>query len=161
MVDVLAIAVALVVAVLNRRSSNPVDPNPSHLEAWSALINSLLLLGIAVFISWEAIKQFQNPQVSTGLPLLIMAVLGFVVKGINAALLYNESHHSLNIRGVFLHAIADAANSISLLFASLSVLLLNWFWADAIASILVVLLILANALLLLQGSIKTLRTKLS
>lgn len=160
MVDVLAIAVALVVAVLNRHLSNPVDPNPNHLEAWSALINSLLLLGIAAFVSWEAIKQFQNPQVSAGLPLLIMTVLGFVVKGINAALLYDESHHSLNIRGVFLHAIADAANSISLLFASLAVLLLNWFWADAIASIFVVLLILVNVLLLLKDSIKTLRTQL-
>lgn len=123
LVDVLAISVALVVAALNRHSANPVDPDPNHLEAFSALFNSLLLLGIAGFIGWESIPQFQDPQVSAGLPILMMAVLGFVVKGINAALLYDESHYSLNIRGVFLHAIADAINSSSLLFASLAMLL--------------------------------------
>lgn len=161
MVDVLAIAVALVVAELSRHLPNKTNINPIHLEAWAALVNSLILLGIAAFIAWEAIKQISEPQVSAGLPILIMAVLGFVVKGVNAVLLYEESHHSLNIRGVFLHAIADAVNSISLLFVSLAVLLLNWFWADAIASIFVILLIIVNALLLLQDSIKILRTKSS
>ncbi|MDZ8052411.1 MAG: cation diffusion facilitator family transporter [Aulosira sp. ZfuCHP01] len=159
MVDVLAIAVALMVAELNRRSSNKLDLNPNHLEAWSAAFNSLLLLGIAVFVAWSAFKQIQTPQLSAGLPMLIMAVLGFVVKGVNAALLYEESHHSLNIRGVFLHAIADAINSISLLVASLAVIMLNWFWADAIASIFVSLLIFINALSLLRESLKTLKTK--
>ncbi|MBW4628955.1 MAG: cation diffusion facilitator family transporter [Brasilonema octagenarum HA4186-MV1] len=161
MVDVLAIAVALVVAELNRRSLNKVDLNPNHLEAWSAAFNGLLLLGIAVFVAWSAFKQIQAPQVSAGLPILIIAVLGFVVKGVNAALLYEESHHSLNIRGVFLHAIADAINSISLLFASLAVLLLNWFWADVIASLFVSLLILINALSLLWESLKVLKAELN
>ncbi|MDX2239872.1 MAG: cation diffusion facilitator family transporter [Leptolyngbyaceae cyanobacterium bins.302] len=161
MVDVLAIAIALVVAELSRHLPNKTNINSIHLEAWAALINSLILLGIAVFIDWEAIKQISEPQVSAGLPILIMAVLGFVVKGVNAALLYEESHHSLNIRGVFLHAIADAVNSISLLFASLAVLLLNWFWVDAIASIFVSLLIFINALSLLRASLKALRTELN
>lgn len=99
MVDVLAIAVALVVALLNGRLSNLVDPNPNYLEAWSALINSLILLGIAVFIGWEAIQQFQDLQVSEGLPLLIMSVLGFALKGINAALLYDEEPSQLKYTG--------------------------------------------------------------
>ena len=34
--------------------------------------------------------------------------LGLVIKGINASLLYEESHHNLNVRGVFFHAIAVA-----------------------------------------------------
>ncbi|WP_442994240.1 cation transporter [Scytonema sp. PRP1] len=95
------LAVALVVAALNRHSANPVDSDPNHLEALSALFNSLILLGIAGFIGWEAILRFQDPQVSAGLPILMMAVLGFLVKGINAVLLHDESHHSLNIRGYF------------------------------------------------------------
>lgn len=161
LVDVLAIAVALVVAALNHRSSDPIDSEPNRLEAWSALFNSLILLGIAGFIAWEAIPQFQHPQVNAGLPILMMAVLGFVVKGINAALLYDESHHSLNIRGVFLHAIADAVNSISLLFASLAMLLLNWFWADAIASLLVSLIICINAFSLFRESLNILKTDLN
>lgn len=145
-VDVVAIAVSLVAAELTHRPSNKLNIDPVHLDAWAALMNSLLLLGIAVFIAWEVINQIQEPQVSAGLPILMMAVLGLVVKGANAVLLYEESHYSLNIRGVFLHAIVDAVNSMSLLFASLAVLLLSWLWADAIASVFVILLILVNAL---------------
>ncbi|MFQ4143941.1 cation diffusion facilitator family transporter [Chlorogloeopsis sp. ULAP02] len=160
-VDVFAIAIALVAAELTHRPSNKLNIDPVHLDAWAALMNSLLLLGIAVFIAWKAIYQIQEPQVSAGLPILMMAILELVVKGVNAALLYEESHHNLNIRGVFLHAIADAINSISLLFASLAVLLLNWLWADAIASIFVSLLIFINALSLLRESLKTLKPELS
>lgn len=75
MVDVFAIAVALVAAELTHRPSNKLNIDPVHLDAWAALMNSLLLLGIAVFVASEAIDQIQEPQVSAGLPILIMAVL--------------------------------------------------------------------------------------
>lgn len=156
LVDVLAIVVALSAAEINRRRFDQTGSDSPRLEAWAALINSLLLLGIAVFLAWRAVTQIQEPQISAGLPVLVMAVSGFVVKGIAVALLYEESQHSLNIRGVFLHAVADAINSISLLFASLAILWLNWLWADAIAGLFVILLIFVSSLLLLKDSLGTL-----
>jgi cobalt-zinc-cadmium efflux system protein len=157
MVDVFAIAIALIAAEVKHHSSPERNSHANQVEAGSALVNGLLLLGIAALIAWNLIEPSQTPETSAGLPMLIMAGLGFLVKGVNASLLYEESHHSLNVRGVFLHAIIDAVNSISLLLAALAMIFLNWLWADAIASLLVILFILVNAFSLLWDSLAILR----
>ena len=151
-VDLLAIAIAIVAAKLDARLSSEAEARPGRIEAWAALFNGLLLLGISAFIIWSAALRPQTPDASLGSSMLAVAALGFVVKVVSATLLYEESRHSLNIRGVFLHAIADAANSISLLLAALAILLFGWRWADMGASIFVTLLIVINALSLLWES---------
>ena len=147
MVDVLAIAIALVSVGLAERTSD------KRIEAWAALGNGFLLLGVAVFICWGALQQTNTGlEAEAGLPMMAIAVLGFLVKATNATLLYGESQHSLNIRGVFLHAISDAANSVSLLLAAVAIFFLHWLWADVAASLLVTLLILVNAIALIWES---------
>ena len=91
-----------------------------------------------------------------GLSMLAIAALGLVVKGINASLLYQESHHSLNVRGVFLHAIADGTSSFGLLVAALAIFYFNWFWADTAASFLVVIFMLVSAFSLFKDSLQAL-----
>jgi len=155
LVDVLVIGVALIAAWLANRSpeteaDDEIKLDPKRVEAWAALINGLILMGIAALIVWGAIAHFQTPAPNSGLPMLVMAALGLALKGISASLLYKDSHHNLNLRGVFLHAIADAASSASLILAALAVLYLGWLWADAAASLLVAIFISLSALLLLR-----------
>ena len=154
LVDVLAIGVALIATWFAERSvKNETTFNSEQVEAWAALINGLILMGIAALIAWKVIERFYSPQPVLGLPMLIMAALGFVVKGVNASLLYSDSHHDLNLRGVFLHAIADAASSVSLILAALAVFYLNWLWVDAASSLLVACLMMLSALLLIKDSL--------
>ena len=155
-VDILAIAIALIGAELSKRSPSENRLDTCRIDAWAALGNSFLLVGIAIFISWSALQHNQGLEAEAGLPMMAIAALGLFIKGLNATLLYEESQHSLNIRGVFLHAIADAANSISLLLAAVAVFFLHWLWADAIASLLVTLIILVNAFALLKESMSIL-----
>ena len=124
-----------------------------RIEAWAALGNGFLLLGVAVFICWGALQQTNTGlEAEAGLPMMAIAALGFLVKATNATLLYEESQHSLNIRGVFLHAIANAANSVSLLLAAVAIFVLHWLWADIAASLFATLLILVNAVALIWES---------
>lgn len=154
LVDVLTIGVALIATWLAERSFKDEIPfDQEQVEAWAALINGLFLMGIAVVVAWKVIERFYLPQPVLGLPMLIMAALGFVVKGVNASLLYSDSHHDLNLRGVFLHAIADAASSVSLILAALAVFYLGWLWADAAGSLLVACLMTLSALLLIRDSL--------
>lgn len=155
-VDILAIAIALIGAELSKRTPPENRLDTRRIDAWAALGNSLLLLGIALFIGWSALQHNRGLEAEAGLPMMVIAALGFCIKGLNATLLHRESQHSLNIRGVFLHAIADAANSISLLLAAVAVFFLHWLWADAIASLSVTLLILVNAFALLKESLSIL-----
>ena len=116
----------------------------------------LKLLAVAASILWGILHNFQTAASEAGIPMLVMAALGLAVKGINASLLYEESHHNLNVRGLFFHAIADGASSFGLLIAALAIFYLNWLWADTVASLLVVIFMLVSAFLLLNDSLQIL-----
>ena len=116
------------------------------------MLNGLILLAVAGSILWGILHNFQTSASEAGLPMLAISALGLLVKGINASLLYEESHHSLNVRGVFFHAIADGASSFGLLTAALAIFYLNWLWADTAASFLVVIFMLISAFSLLRDS---------
>lgn len=79
-----------------------------------------------------------------------------VINGLSIRLLHKDSQHDLNLRGAFLHVVADAASSVSLLLAALAVFYLDWLWADAAASLLVACLMILSALLLVRDSLRIL-----
>lgn len=155
-VDLMAIAIALVAAWLVEDSTQTkLLLKPQQIEAVAALLNGLILLAVAGSILWGITHHFQASVSATGLPMLAISALGLLVKGINASLLYEESHHNLNVRGVFFHAIADGVSSFGLLVAAIAVLYLNWLWADTAASLLVVIFMLISAFFLLKDSLHT------
>jgi cobalt-zinc-cadmium efflux system protein len=149
----MAISIAIVAAWLVEHSAqNKLPLKPQQIEAIAALLNGLILLAVAGSILWGITHNFQASASETGLPMLAISILGLLVKGINASLLYEESHHSLNVRGVFFHAIADGASSFGLFIAALAIFYLNWLWADTVASSLVVIFMLVSAFSLLRDS---------
>lgn len=155
-VDLMAIAIAIAAAWLVKHSSRRKLPlKPRQIEAIAALLNGLILLVLVVAgsILWGISHNVRASASEAGLPMLAVAALGLVVKGINASLLYQESHHNLNVRGVLFHTIADGASSFSLLLAALAIFFFNWFWVDTAASLLVVTFMLVSAFSLLKDSL--------
>lgn len=153
-VDLMAIAIAIVAAWLVEHSFQSKLPlKPRQIEAIAALLNGLILLAVAGSILWGISHNVRASASEVGLPMLTIAALGLVVKGINASLLYEPSHYNLNVRGVFFHAIADGASSFGLLAAALCIFYFNWLWADTAASLLVVTFMLVSAFSLLKDSL--------
>ena len=153
-VDLMAIAIAIAAAWLVEHSTQSKLPlKPRQIEAIAALLNGLILLIVAGSILWGISHNVRASASEVGLPMLTIAALGLVVKGINASLLYEPSHYNLNVRGVFFHAIADGASSFGLLAAALCIFYFNWLWADTAASLLVVTFMLVSAFSLLKDSL--------
>lgn len=156
LVDILAIMVAIFAVYLAENFSNiETSLERTQIEAGAALFNSFILIAMAVAIGWSALKSHQTPVSFAGLPMIVVAILGLLVKAINASLLYEESRHNLNVRGVFFHAIADGASSFGLLAAGVAVFYLDWLWADTVASLLVVILMFISAFSLFKDSLQT------
>ena len=156
--DVLTLGLTLVAAwLVQRQSLNQTAGKYKRLEAWVALFNGVSLGAIALLIAWEAVKHLQTPEPILGLPVLLVAGLSLVINGLSVQLLHPHSHHDLNFRGVLLHGVADAASSISVILAALAVYFFNWLWADAVASLLVALLIGISAISLLRDGWRVLR----
>jgi cobalt-zinc-cadmium efflux system protein len=119
-------------------------------------VNGLSLLAIAFLIAWEAMTRLQTPEPVLGLPMLIGAVMGLVVNCLNVTLLHQHSHDDLNLRGAFLHVVADAISSVGVILAALAVYFLNWLWIDAGASLLVAGLTALSAIPLIRESLEIL-----
>ena len=150
--DMFAIVLALVAAWLAQQF----PARYQRVEVWAALLNSLGLMAIAAFVVWESTRHLQTPGPVLGLPMLIVAVLSLAINSLNMSLLHKGSHHDLNLRGAFLHVVADAASSIGLILAALAIYFCNWLWADAVVGLLIAILLFLSGLSLVGDSLRTL-----
>jgi cobalt-zinc-cadmium efflux system protein len=155
--DVIVLLISLVAAKLAQRPpAGKATFGHRRVEVLAALVNGLGLLAIAVLIAKEAVERFQSPEPVLGLPMLIVAGVGLAVNGINLALLHNHSHDDLNIRGAFLHVVADTAGSLGIILAALLVYCFNWTWVDAVVSLLISCTIGLSTLPLVRESLDVL-----
>ena len=84
----------------------------------AALANALFLMVAVGAIGLEAIQRLIHPQPSKGDIIMIVAAVGIAVNGLTA-MLFTRGQHDINIRGAFLHMVADAAVSAAVVFAGL------------------------------------------
>ncbi|RBW68335.1 cation diffusion facilitator family transporter [Bacillus taeanensis] len=113
-------------------------------EILAAFINGVALLGISIYIFWEAYHRFFDPpQVSANM--LIIACIGMVVNILAAwVLMKGDTSENLNLRSAFLHVLGDLLGSVGAIIAGLFILFLNWNATDPIASVLVAVLVLIS-----------------
>ncbi|BDA75809.1 hypothetical protein CAL7716_099750 (plasmid) [Calothrix sp. PCC 7716] len=156
--DMLTLGLTLLAVWLTQRqSSGEANLTYQQVEVGVGLLNGLSLIFLAVFTTWEAVKHLYHPEPISGLPTLIVAFLSLVINGLSVDLLHEHSHQDLNLRGVTLHGIADASNSIGVIVATSCVYFFNWLWADAVASLLLASFLSVSAVSLIKASLQKFR----
>jgi cobalt-zinc-cadmium efflux system protein len=103
----------------------------------AALLNGVILLVATGGIAWEAIQRFFEPGEVAGMTVMIVAAMGIVINGLSAWLLMAGQKDDLNIRGAFLHMVADAAVSLGVVIAGGVIILTGWNWLDPAVSIVI------------------------
>jgi cobalt-zinc-cadmium efflux system protein len=137
-------------------AARPAPPDKTwrywRIEILAGLVNGLALLPVAGFVLHEALRRFADPvEIRAGGTLAVGAV-GLVVNVACAALLHPHSKDDLNIRGAFLHLLADGASSVGVLAAGIAVLFWGWTAADSLAAALISLLILGWCVSLVRSA---------
>lgn len=129
-----------------------------RLEVLASFFNAILLVPIAIWILIEAWQRVVDPVPVDVLPMLGVAFVGLLVNLVCAALLHRHSHHDLNVRGAFLHMLADTLSSVGVMAAGLLIWLggSRFTWADPAAAALISVLILVWGLSLLRSSLRIL-----
>lgn len=125
-------------------------------EILAALINGATLLGISLWIVFEAIMRFRHPEPVAGSTMLIAASLGLVVNGVAVWLLHGVREGSLNVRGAYLHVLGDMLASAGTVVAAVLIRTTGWLRADPIASLLTTILIVLGAWQLVRESVDVL-----
>jgi cobalt-zinc-cadmium efflux system protein len=127
-----------------------------RLEILAAIVNALLLFGVGAFILFEGIRRLaQPPDVASGL-MIAVALVGLAGNGASLWLLRNAQQSSLNARGAFLEVLSDFAGSAAVITAGLVIIVTGIEAADAIASIVIGVLIFPRTWRLLRDAIDVL-----
>jgi cobalt-zinc-cadmium efflux system protein len=119
----------------------------------AALANGGLVLFAIGGVVWEAVQRLGSaPAVDGGL-VAIIAALGVVLNGVAAMMFARGRADDMNIRGAFLHLVADAAVSAGVVVAGLIVWQTGWSWIDPAASLAVSAVILGGTWRLVREAI--------
>lgn len=119
----------------------------------ASVANAVLLLVGVGEVSWEAIGRLRTGSEARGGVMLGVAALGVVINAGSALSFLKGSRADANLRGAYLHLMADAAVSLGVVVAGVVVLLTRWTWVDAVVSIAVSVVILVGTWSLLRTSL--------
>lgn len=100
-------------------------------------------------VVWEAVQRLGAPPAVEGGVVAIVAAIGVLLNGISA-LMFRHGRDDLNVRGAFLHLIADATVSAGVVVAGVIVWQTGWSWIDPATSLVVSLVILRGTWLLIR-----------
>jgi len=140
--DVLGLALAWGAALLAKRApSRRFSYGLRGATILAALFNALILLIAVAVIVYNAVIRLIIPDLVDGQTVMIVAAIGIVINGVTAWMFARGSRGDINIRGAYLHMLADALVSAGVVIAGLLILATGWLWIDPVTSMIVAALI--------------------
>jgi cobalt-zinc-cadmium efflux system protein len=104
-------------------------------EILAAFINSLFLFGVSAFIAWESFQRLLHPVPILGMEMFLIAVFGLAVNLATMLIIHGHHEHDLNIRGVFLHMLADTASSVVIVIGAILIHFTGFTLVDPLISL--------------------------
>ncbi|MHB8791831.1 MAG: cation diffusion facilitator family transporter [Thermoleophilia bacterium] len=101
----------------------------------TALINSLAMVAVTLWIFYEAYQRFLEPQPVGGGIVMITATLALCANLLIVVVLRNRSSGDINIRSAILHLLADAAASAAVIVAGIVIIATDWYVVDPLISV--------------------------
>ena len=152
--DVAGLAFALLAI---RFAERPATPERTYgyyrIEILAALVNAVVLIGISLYILYEAYERFRNPPEIQSGGMLAVALVGLVVNIAGIYLLKSASEESLNMKGAYFEVLSDMLTSIGVIAAGIIMLTTGWYYADPIISAGIGVFILPRTWMLLRDAV--------
>lgn len=122
-------------------------------EILAALANAVVLIGISIYILYEAYLRFLDPPKVESKEMIAVAAVGLVVNVAGMLILKKSSGESLNMKGAYFEVLSDMLTSIGVIAAGIIMLTTGWYYADPLLSAGIGLFILPRTWILLRESI--------
>ncbi|HEY5993348.1 MAG TPA: cation diffusion facilitator family transporter [Gallionellaceae bacterium] len=120
----------------------------------AALANAMLLLIAVGGITLEAVQRIYHPAAVVETTMIWVATAGVAVNLGTALMLMKGHRHDINLRGAFLHMLADAAVSVGVIIGGAGMLWTGWLWLDPAISMMIAIVIFAGTWGLLRASLR-------
>ncbi len=144
--DVGAIALGMTAAtVAASAASNRRTFGLQRAEVLAGLVNGLALVAISIWIAIEAIGRFSETVDLDAGPVLVLGVVGLAGNIAATIVLARGERGDINLEGVLRHSAADALGSLGVIASAVVILATGWEEADAVASLLISVLVLVSS----------------
>ena len=156
--DVVGVSMGMVALVLARRGSAAAARTFGwhRAEVLTAMVNAVLLLGVAGWVFYEAIDRIGDAPELPGLPMIVTALAGLAANIVVMLMLRADAKDSLAVRGAYMEVLADAVGSVGVLIAGGLVMVFGWSLADVVVGVLISLWVVPRALRLAAESLRIL-----
>ena len=149
--DGLAMLISYIALKVSKR-----DPNYSktfgykRIQILAALLNSVSLIVISIFLLYEAYHRFLNPEEVKSLPMMIVATIGLIANLLGVLLLKSHSKDNLNIRSAYLHLIGDTFSSVAVIIGGILIYFYEIHWIDPLITVLISFYIIKETISILM-----------
>ncbi|TQR32441.1 cation transporter [Campylobacter sp. MIT 99-7217] len=124
-----------------------------RLEVLVAFINALTIVLSALFIIYEAVEKLINPSEIDAKTMIIVAICGFLVNGINALMMFKSANlDNVNMKSAFLHMMSDLLGSVVVIVGGIVVYFTGFVFVDTILAMILSFMLLRWSLKLLKQS---------
>lgn len=153
LVDVAAILLALGAVRLSRRAPTTSRSYGYHRATiLAALANAVLIVAVTGWLVVEGITRLDDTPAVNGGVVALVAAAAAVLNVVAVLVVRERDSHDLNLRAVMLHLVGDVLASVGVAIAGLAIWLGGPYLLDPLASLLVAVLIGAQALRLVRDS---------
>ena len=151
--DSAGVVIALTAALLSKRpASDHSTWGMRRAEVIGAALQAGMLSVVGLVVAVRAVIDILSPSPVAAAPMLVMGVVGLVANVLSLLVLTGGRSDSLNMRAAFLEVANDALGSVGVVVAAAVIALTGWQQADAVASLLIVALIVPRAVSLLRSA---------
>ena len=153
LVDALALGLSLFAIRAARRPATATKTFGYHrLEILAALANGVILVLVSAYIFYEAYQRFLEPSIVKTPLMLTIAIIGLFANLTGVLLLSRARQQSLNIKAAFWHVLGDTISSVGVIIAGLVILFTGRYGADAVAAVVIGIIILWGAVRIVRES---------
>lgn len=125
-------------------------------EILGALINSVTLVVVAVYLAYESIGRFNDPKPIEGWIVIAVAGVALVIDVVTAWLTHAGAKKSVNFRAAFVHNVSDALASVVVMVSGALILLYQVYWVDLAATLIISAYVMWHSSSLLKTCIRIL-----
>ncbi len=136
--DVLSLCISYVAHRLaSRKFSTRYTFGLQRAEILAAFVNSATLIGIAIYLGFEAFERIAHPHDIKSMIVVWLAFASIVVNGLSVLLIKSDAKKSINIKSAYLHLFTDMLTSIAVLIGGLLMKFYGIFWVDGLITLLI------------------------
>lgn len=154
LVDVGAIAGSLIAIHLAARPETRSHTyGLKRAEILAAAANALALVVVSALVTYDAIDRLLHPSPVDGAVLIVVAAIGVAVNVVATLTMARANRRSLNVEGAYRHILTDLYGFIGTLIAGVVIVVWGFDRADAVASLVVVALMLKATVELMRPAL--------